>query len=259
AAIHEARKCCKKVRALLRLLRPELGPLYRRENTTFRDLARRLAPVRDADALHEALAALELPPGSASANAERAAAAHVLTARREALLRDAGGCTQLAREAAAALTAARARAATWSVRRDDLRAVLPGFRRTYRRARRALERAAREPGVERLHEWRRRAKTHWYQLRLLAGAADPVLEGRVPQLEELSRILGEDHDLALLDEALARAGPASPSAGIAAAIAAERLALEQTAFALGREVFTERPKKAAARLRAALERWLAAP
>ncbi len=259
AAIHETRKCCKKVRALLRLVRFELGPLYRRENAAFRDLARRLAPVRDADALDEALAALEPQPGSAFADAERETVARLLAARREALLRDAGGCAALAREAATALAAARARAAGWSLRRDDLQGILPGFRRAYRRARRALARATREPSVERLHEWRRRAKTHWYHLRLLEGAGAADLEDRIPRLEEISRLLGDDRDLALLDETLARAGPAALSEQVAAAAAARRALLQERAFALGQEVFADRPREVAARLRAALEAWLAAP
>ena len=56
AAVHEARKCCKKLRALLRLVRPAISArTYRGENTAFRDAARPLTAVRDAKVLIETL------------------------------------------------------------------------------------------------------------------------------------------------------------------------------------------------------------
>ena len=46
AAIHRARKRLKVVRAVLRLVRPELTPaVFDRENTAFRDIGRRLSVV----------------------------------------------------------------------------------------------------------------------------------------------------------------------------------------------------------------------
>jgi len=62
-AAHDARKRTKKLRALLRLARPELGDkVYRRENAGLRDAARRLSPVRDAWVLIEALDDVVVPP-----------------------------------------------------------------------------------------------------------------------------------------------------------------------------------------------------
>src|SRR5262245_18163585 len=53
-AVHEARKSLKKIRAVLRLVRPVIGEkAYRRENTCFRDAARPLTEVRDARILRE--------------------------------------------------------------------------------------------------------------------------------------------------------------------------------------------------------------
>jgi hypothetical protein len=55
-AIHDARVCSKKIRAVLRLVRGELGrKVYKRENACFRDAARRLSHVRDTAALVEIL------------------------------------------------------------------------------------------------------------------------------------------------------------------------------------------------------------
>src|SRR5260370_7407926 len=46
-AIHEARKSIKKVRALLRLVRPELGEFYESESARLRDAVRKLSQILD--------------------------------------------------------------------------------------------------------------------------------------------------------------------------------------------------------------------
>ncbi len=51
--VHAFRKRCKKIRALLRLVRPSLGSRFRVENDRYRDMARRVAAVRDADVMVE--------------------------------------------------------------------------------------------------------------------------------------------------------------------------------------------------------------
>src|SRR5262250_3558709 len=54
--VHEVRKSLKKLRTLLRLVRPSLGrKTYRQENIALRDIARPLTGVRDAAILVEAL------------------------------------------------------------------------------------------------------------------------------------------------------------------------------------------------------------
>ena len=52
-AIHEARKSMKKIRAALRLMRPELDAVYPAENTWFRDVGQQLSQFRDAGVMIE--------------------------------------------------------------------------------------------------------------------------------------------------------------------------------------------------------------
>src|SRR5215467_8022891 len=58
AAIHDARTRIKKVRALIKLLGAGLGRHYESENRRLREAGRRLARLRDTDAIPLALAAL---------------------------------------------------------------------------------------------------------------------------------------------------------------------------------------------------------
>jgi hypothetical protein len=63
-AVHQARKSTKRVRAVLRLVRADLGEkIYKYENQTLRDAARRIAPVRDS------LVAVETSPSDATSTA----------------------------------------------------------------------------------------------------------------------------------------------------------------------------------------------
>src|SRR5690242_7730782 len=63
-AIHEARKSVKKIRAILRLVRAELGGAYREENVRFRDIGRTLSELRDAGAMAETFDGLRKLYGS---------------------------------------------------------------------------------------------------------------------------------------------------------------------------------------------------
>jgi len=54
-AIHDARVCFKKIRALLRLMRAPLDGRFDEENVFYRDLGRRLSSVRNNVAMIESL------------------------------------------------------------------------------------------------------------------------------------------------------------------------------------------------------------
>ncbi|MEQ1713760.1 MAG: CHAD domain-containing protein, partial [Hyphomicrobium sp.] len=59
-AVHEARKCLKRLRALLRLARPALGEtVFDRENTFFRETGALLSHVRDSEILLETVIKLD--------------------------------------------------------------------------------------------------------------------------------------------------------------------------------------------------------
>jgi CHAD domain len=52
-AVHQVRKRCKKVRAVLRIVRPQFEETYQLENVWFRDTAKDLAKLRDSKAVIE--------------------------------------------------------------------------------------------------------------------------------------------------------------------------------------------------------------
>jgi CHAD domain-containing protein len=249
-AVHDARKAVKKVRALLRLVRPDLPrATFRTENAALRDAGQLLSAARDADVMAATLEALrERCAGRVPAETfDRARAALASASSAEEPAGDEGGG---AAAAAGALEAIAARIETWPLERVRARTLRRGMV-TAHAAGRAGRRAAREePSIEALHEWRKRVKDLWYHQRLLAELWPAVLAAHAAESKTLSELLGDDHDLAVLAAAL----PADLAVELDAPIAERRAELEAAAFALGARIYAETPKAASRRVR----RWQAA-
>lgn len=203
--VHEARKCLKRVRALLRLGREGLGEeAFQAENTRFRTIAGRLSSARDDHVVIETLVQLE-----AMADDDEARAA--LRRARAAILQ-----TRTAED-----TAGRAvDPATLSEVQAELTCALEGFRdlklspkgaptlvaglvRVYRRGRKGLFTAYATGNDEDFHTLRKAVQAHWRHMALLTRLWPQMFSARVEAARELSQILGDDHDLALLKTQIA--------------------------------------------------------
>ena len=247
AAVHQARKRLKRLRALLRLARPALASdTYTSESTLFRDAGRQLSGPRDAAVLVETLDRLveqSSPDLSAAAVAslrQRLAADH---AAQLAVLRKSGAVRAVHEE----LAAAHARTAQWEVAEGGFESIGPGLRRVYRRGRRRMQAAAKQPDGERLHEWRKRVKDLWHAAEILEPA-QPKRMGRLAErAHELSKLLGDDHDLFVLREFLGTHGgyPTGEARRqeVLESLEQRRLGLQAEAFALGEKVYAKRPKR----------------
>ena len=240
--VHEARKRIKKVRALLRLVRDELGERYARENERLRDAARAVAPLRDASAVLESLKLLD--DGD-----ERRALADRLDAERRELEQSADAEDAVA-QCLSLLNESEASIASWR-----FAAALPpsGWKAIYKRARKRLGEAEEKPTAVRLHEWRKRVKDHRYHCDLLRDAWRGPLEERESQTHDLTDMLGEHHDLLVLTETAERLGVESKRAW--KRIQKRQTALEEQALSLGAKLFAEKPKRIDRRVK---DYWAAA-
>ena len=245
-AVHEARKDLKKLRALLRLARGELGESsFARENTVFRDAGRELAAARDSDVMLDTLKALDLPAalgwdlrkaiqahrGRNGDGSRHAAAAGVVTMLREA----------------------RGRVDDWPLEHDSFDALGSGLERTYRRGRRDFKAVQEQPSVEGLHEWRKRVKELWYQHTLLRPLWPPVMQAVGDQAHELADRLGDDHDLAVLADWIRE--HADPDPEFFQAVDRRRAELQADAMVLGARLYADKPSAYVRRLR---QLWKAA-
>ncbi len=255
--VHRVRKRCKKLRGLLRLVRPAFDD-YGPEHRAFSDAARSLSDLRDARSL---IGAYDGVAGHFDDRIDRRAFAPI----RARLTRDARQVREdpevgdrmgaLRRD----LEAARERAATWTLDKKGFDAIAGGLGRTYARARKQMKGARSDPDGETMHEWRKSVKYHWQHARLLSDIAPAMMAPQIAAAGELSELLGDHHDLALLDARLGRApGDFGAKTDIEAfrALARERReALGSRAFVLARLSFAERPAALAERWRAYWRVW----
>ena len=242
-AVHEARKDMKKLRALLRLVRDELGEdVYRRENDCFRDTARTLSGLRDAEVMLATLGGLERIYGELPGAGSRLRPG--LVANR---FRLSGASLQPASQAAiASLTAACERVAGWPLHADGFEAFEGGLRRNYRRGRRGFKAAQELPSAEHKHEWRKRVKDLWYHVTLLQDAWRPVLSALADETHELSERLGDEHDVSVLrdwahEHASALNGGDPLLRGFDAIVADRRRELQGEAFAYAARIYADSP------------------
>jgi CHAD domain-containing protein len=251
AAIHEARKSCKRLRGLLRLVRPGLGnKVFRRENAALRDAARRLSALRDADALLETYDRLD-ERFAAEIDRRRMVPVRRALAARHAALGEDDLETPVTRFCAD-LAAVRARVPSWPLA-DDFGVLARGLKRTYRRGRKAMRAAYDAPSSERFHEWRKRVKYHRYDLELLVELWPRQIDGRRKEVKALGGMLGEEHDLAVLEATLAAEHETfgAVSAPLVGDLARRRREELRTALRpLGQRLFAERPKAFARRFEA---------
>jgi CHAD domain-containing protein len=257
-AIHEARKDVKKIRSALRLVRDEIGDeVWRRENDHYRDVARRLSSFRDAEILVEALDGLGERFGPTAR--ERFDALREQLHEENRAAHDDGSVSRAMTGAAAELAAGRSTIDALSLDADGWEVIAPGLHRSYRRGRKRLRAVEDEASVTNLHEFRKRVKDLWYQLRLIRDADRAMLEPLADHAHDLSDHLGDDHDLALLRDQVQRRRDAFASPGderhLLQEIDQRRGELQFAAISLGERIYSDKPKRFTKRLARKWEAW----
>ena len=266
AAVHEARKCCKRIRGLVRLVRPAMEDAYHAANTATRDAARELSPIRDAHAL------LDTFDDVVAAHADQVPQGGLPTVR-QALADRADEATDHVTSnldrisnARDLLSSVRVAVAEWPLHDLDpdaaRQAVADGIAKTAGRGRRRFREVEDGDGPasdELLHQWRKRVKYSWYHVSLLEPAAAMLLATHADALHDLSDALGDDHDLAILSADL-RDGDGEfgdPRQVHAALVLVDgtRRDLQWRAVGLGARLHAEQADAMGARLAALLAAW----
>ncbi len=246
-AVHDARKCCKKIRAVLRLVRDEIGQdVYRSENALYRDAARELSDLRSSAVMAETLDALcerfadDLPP-DAYTNVRQG-----LMDKHYRVLQDAVESGNLFLHIGENLDTGRERLLHLPLKTEDFSTLHQGLCRVYRRGGHAMAVSSEGPSTENLHEWRKRVKYLRYQMRILNPLEPVIVHALAKDLDKLSDLLGLDHDLAELRVIVQKtpflASSKKELRTLLAGIDLHRLELQADAFELGGRLYAESPR-----------------
>ena len=233
-AIHQVRKRCKRVRAIVRLLRPRAKAIYLRENAAFRKMARRFSSFRDADVQLKTFD--ELVPDPASERfcvlQDPIVMRHETKEPKPAIDLTVGELN----EAEVRLKGANITDSEGS----DL--IESGLRSCYGRGQRAMLRACDKRDDAAFHEWRKRVKDLGYEMRILRELWPAVLGRLRKQLDKLGDLLGKHHDL-LRSAALKQIDDISGKTvrQFLELVESRKLELQTEAQTIGERVYAEKP------------------
>lgn len=264
--VHEARKAIKRMRALARLFREEMGePEFKRVNSTLRDAGQRLAGARDAQVRLATLRSLaQHHPDMLSRSGVDLFGAHLEHERAQTdeptdspqVLEDIAGMRrQLAR---------------WNLVDRDFEDMAPGLHRIYKEGRKRYAGAKDEqrdadldsehvPSDQALHDWRKRVKSLYYALDMLGGKQAKGARKTTRRADRLGDLLGEEHDLWMLsvyaeEHPNAFGEDLRAREELLAVIGRRRKRLRKRALKLGKRLYKRSPQRFTQRLRTAFSR-----
>jgi len=252
--IHEARKCFKRVRALLDMSRPALpAKVYKRENRRFRDLGRALAGPRDIHVMRQTLDTLADRRDLAAAGETASALRVWLDAKRlQVVTSDSDAATSQAQRV---LAEARAAFGNIPFKAKDVSPLTEGVRDIYANGRKAMKHAYRIGADDvTFHDWRKHVQRHWRHLQLVRNAWPEVIAPRIALASDLSELIGKDHDLAVLITFIRRnraiLGPRGEVKALIQEARAQQAVLRTAAFQHGQRLYALPPSALEDMLRA---------
>ncbi len=252
--VHALRKHTKKLRGLVRLVLPVTRRLQR-QNLRLRDAARQIAPLRDAEVRRGTFDLLtrdmDREPGIQ--------ALRRLLQQDVAAVRQPASLERITEGMRGELRAVRDALDGWALRKRyggkrmegaeaGFAVLRPGLETTWGAAQAGLAASraalAGDFAADPFHEWRKAAKHHWYQARLLRPIWPEVMAPHVAAADTLGELLGDHNDLDVLCAFLQSrvdAGDCPEGAAALPALRAEvlqpRRLLAEKAVALGERLF----------------------
>lgn len=200
-AIHDARRCFKRTRALYRLVSSDMREFQAAENARIRDIAKSLSSVRDATSMIEACDYLRGYTRNPHDDAALTRVIRLLTHRRDHIAADKTALELKASAAIAGCAAAQQAVARLSFRtsgRQAARLLAQGWQQTVRRARQAIKACEGDDDDEAMHTLRKRSQDYWMYLQLLRDVWPSAMLAKQAEVKRLIDLLGHSNDLSLL-------------------------------------------------------------
>jgi CHAD domain-containing protein len=193
--VHLVRVTIKRLRALLRLIRPMITErVFAQENTRLKKAAWRLSLARDSDVARQTLATLPV-------SSDRDAVASVLAGfsnNDESPIEISKAMNEIELD----LEQTRLEFHQIRISGQEWEAIGPGLEDVYRQCRKRMRSALRQGDDEAFHKWRIRVKNLYYELQMLQPVWPDRLVKMVADLRQLEEKIGADHDLVVLKQSL---------------------------------------------------------
>ena len=243
--VHQVRKRCKKIRGLLRMIRPSLGEKYSTENEWYRDIARSVAGLRDGSV---ALDTFELVSQKFK---DQVTLSSYESIRQELLnlqgeIVEQTDIKQRLKQIKTNFLIGRERLLLWKIKPLGFACFKEGFKAIYRQAVEAMRSAIDSPAGTEMHEWRKLVKYHWYHCRILQNIWPAMMKTRRDQLKELSEYLGDANDASVLSSILENHRDKVENEKhvdkYLSLLKQHQNALSHKAFQLGKKLFAENDK-----------------
>ena len=254
--VHETRKHLKKARAALQIVSAELGRArFKEQDHRFRDIARLISDVRDAEVRLQTVRQLQEITRRNSHQTFRKTE-ELLLAELEHFM---AAFADWQKQAAPELEKLGEEIDAWPIENLDCKMIRRVVQRAYKSARDALACAKAKPIPENFHEFRSEAKRLLYQLRILRPINPVVIGALIDDLDSVGEVFGRSHDLYFLGERLRRDDgqtPGQETRELVTVIEASEVELQGRGVDLAERFFEERPRAFGHRLGTWLQQWL---
>jgi len=257
--VHQIRKRCKKIRGLIRLVRPHMKETYEVENVWYRKSAERLSFVRDAQSLIETY---DLLMDHYNDEVDRQSFGPIrrkLTLRLNKVSEDEVGLQDQLATFKERMEEGRERIPYWQLDELEPQDLVDGLTKTYGRACEAAITAYKKPSADRFHDWRKRVKYHWYHMRVVRPIWEREVSARSKDSDALGNLLGNDHDLTVFRKTLSKESDDFSNEEAVETLCAlskqRQEELRDEAKPLGLRLFAESPKKFSKRFGAYIKAW----
>jgi CHAD domain-containing protein len=252
--VHYVRTTIKRLRALLRLIRPVVGEtFFNRENARLRKAGRRLAVARDAEVARETLKILSI-----SGEPEKKAVGAVL-ADLESRAESGADISEALGEVRKDLVQTKRNLQRLEVANGEWEVVGRGLHEVYRQGRKRMNRALRDGGDEAFHKWRIRVKNFFYELQLLEPVWPKRVDRMTSRLSKLQEKIGLDHDIVVLKALLRRTperfGGTEAVERVIHCLDGESRKLRHAVEPLGEKIFTKKPRQLVRKLGRHWSNW----
>jgi CHAD domain-containing protein len=254
--VHDTRKHLKKTRAALRLVRKEIGRgLFKQQDRCLRDVGRLTSEIRDAEVRLQTVKQLEEATRRHGRNAYGKLEV-MLTMELENFV---AAFAEWQTQAVSMLEQAGSAIDHWTLDQFSSKQICGAVQASYKQARKALAKATANPTAENFHAFRTKAKTLWYQLRMLRPINPVVLKTLSDDLHSLGDLLGRAHDLSFLGDRLRSEHGKSQwqreGQKLLAVIEVSQSDLQRGAAELAEHFFAERPRDFGSRVASWLQEW----